>query len=173
MIVQIGNNPACLTADGKIKKYDPTADRSDLLRFVLSRGPEFVEDLIWSDMPQRRQKSLDTLTKHKGLTSDEFSKLKLADLQDLLFAFVQKEPIDLSLELDKRLDGLIASGRIQFATQADLVASVVPESAMTEEDSRHPKQIALRAEREKQRLALESATLAEFKPLVPKKSKTP
>ena len=163
MIIQIGNNPACLTPEGQIRDYVPETDRAELLLFLLSKGQIFVEDLIWPDMPVIRAESREVLRQYLEYDRSEFiNQTTESERAAYAYAKMQLEPSDLSTSLDEVLDDLIASGKIQFATEEDLKASVVPENQMSEEDSRLPKQIALRAEREKQRLALEAEASAEF-----------
>lgn len=138
---------------GKVILYDPALHRDIVLAQV-------TELDIWPDLPQCHADALAIITSLADLELADYAK-KPTKMPELLWALVQFSPVNLRQLAERDLDAMIADGRIHFTTQAELDASIVPPEAMTEEDSRHPKQIALR---EARRIALEAEAAREFNP---------
>lgn len=141
---------------GKIKILDPKTDelvsyqqkehRNVVFNYILQQDKEYVENLIWPDMPVIREESRQTIKRFLNYDLQQFvCEISDNELRAYNYAKLQLEPSDLSDALDKVLDSLIEEGKIQFATEDDVKASIVPAPVTEEdfmnlpiEDSRHP-----------------------------------
>ena len=124
-------------SEGKVVAYDETLHKDTVIT-------QITETDIWPDLPQCQATAVEIFTSLAEIELEDYTKNPIK-LTEMIWALVQFAPIDIKAKAEEHFVEMLADGRAHFTTQEELNASIVPESEMTEEDSRHPKQIARRA----------------------------